>query len=136
MTAFSNANERSPLTATHNRRRPLLNNYLQQDEKPPKIPKSLSDTRADLRWEARNDEEERQVFRRRQVWLDDEDEQNQMWTIKRANPVLDDDEDCDDVDVVVVKEDYQSPFKKARVLSLRWTSKLSEDWGDKIGGSS
>lgn len=57
------------------------------------------------------------VFRVRHVWLEESDELNDLWTLKRANPVLDSSSSDDENDD---EELYESPSKRLRAQKLRW----------------
>ena len=49
-----------------------------------------------------------------------DDEQEDLWTLKRANPIYDEDDDDDDEEFT----QYQSPTKRSKTLSLHWENKL------------
>lgn len=61
------------------------------------------------------------AFRPKTVWLDANDELDSMWTLKRANPITDENDDENDY-----LSQYQSPTKRSRVQTLVWEDSL--DW--------
>jgi len=62
-----------------------------------------------------------EVFRRRRVWLDEGDERNDLWTIKRANPLT---SNSDGGELVC---NYTRPSSEIRVQRLAWTDRLPEE---------
>lgn len=108
MTTTTTTTYRLPLAAHNARYLVQQHKALPQSYKPPMPTTFVMETRNDV-----EDREEppRPVFRRRQVWLDEDDELNDIWSLKRANPVIDEDDEEPNV--------YESPSKRPRVLQLQ-----------------
>ena len=72
-----------------------------------------------------NDEEEsvsmRPAFRTRTIWKDVDDELDSLWTLKRASPITDANDEEEDY-----LSQYQSPAKRSRVQTLVWSESLPE----------
>jgi len=71
-------------------------------------------------------EEQPSIFRTQSSFVNDGDELNDLWTLKRANPVLleDDHEDDDDL------SEYESPSKRQACAAA--SSSTALDWDDAI----
>jgi hypothetical protein len=54
------------------------------------------------------------IFRRQ--WIAETEELDDMWTLKRASPIFDEDE-----------QPYESPSKRSRTTQLYWKDRLSEE---------
>jgi hypothetical protein len=65
----------------------------------------------------------RETFRTQRVWLDEDDERRDLWTLKRANPVFDDD-DKEDKGYLEEAYRYESPSKRSRFQTLSWADRL------------
>jgi hypothetical protein len=63
----------------------------------------------------------REPFRTQRVWLDEDDERSGLWTLKRANPVFDENE-TDEEDE---SQRYESPPKRSRAQTLSWSDQVS-----------
>ena len=77
--------------------------------------------------ESHEDEPATQVFRRRQVWLNEDDELDSMWTIKRANPVFDGDDEEDELQMM-----YGSPKKRSKGVTSLSAAVQRLDWDDRV----
>lgn len=62
-----------------------------------------------------------EVFRTQRVWLDEDDDLNSLWTLKRANPVVDAEEEDE------VPHYYESPSKRSRLQKLSWNDEVCSD---------
>ena len=60
------------------------------------------------------------IFRTRTAWHEERSEMEEMWTLKRANPIsgASDDE---------LEEEYASPSKRARTTVLSWEHRILDD---------
>jgi len=118
---------RLPLT-THNRRRCAVHPEPQEKTKT-----NQSSNRAILRtssFDAKIDyvsvaekeqvHPETETIFRQTVWTEEEDEMEELWTLKRANPITDESED-------VVERTYASPSKRQRTQQLDWKDKVPEE---------
>jgi hypothetical protein len=68
-----------------------------------------------------------EAFRTQRVWLDEDDERSDFWTLKRANPIFDKDEK--EVDEDEDESCSESPSKRSRYQTLTWSDRFS-GWGD------
>ncbi|GKY93018.1 hypothetical protein MPSEU_000270200 [Mayamaea pseudoterrestris] len=66
----------------------------------------------------RDDDDDAPAFRHRTVWADPE--LNDLWTLKRATPIMDE-HDQDDFAIM------ESPTKKSRVQTLVWSNSVDTD---------
>jgi hypothetical protein len=67
--------------------------------------------------ETREDIEEYDISVFRRQWESHSENQEDMWTLKRANPICDEDE-CEE------QTPYESPSKRSRTSTLQWNEKL------------
>jgi hypothetical protein len=74
-------------------------------------------------YDCESEEGAREAFRTQRVWLDGDDERRELWTLKRANPVFDDDERDGEVDLEEANL-YESPSKRSRVQTLTWADRF------------
>ena len=90
------------------------------------IPAAARDTKADGRSlddsSRHADEEETPAFRQRSVWTDSNPDLADLWTLKRATPIMDENDDED-------YSNYQSPTKKSRVQMLAWSDSVETSEG-------
>ena len=66
----------------------------------------------------------REPFRTERVCLDEDDERSGLWTLKRANPVFDENDD-NETDEQDEAQWYESPSKRSRVQTLTWSDQVS-----------
>ena len=66
----------------------------------------------------------REPFRTQRVCLDEDDERSSLWTLKRANPVFDEN-DGNETDEEDDAQWYESPSKRSRVQTLSWSDQVS-----------
>lgn len=66
----------------------------------------------------------REPFRTQPVWLDEDDGRSGLWTLKRANPVFDENDETE-TDEEDAAQWYESPSKRSRVQTLTWSDQVS-----------
>jgi hypothetical protein len=66
-------------------------------------------------------EDDTPAFRMRTVWGDTSLELNDLWTLKRATPIVDENDRDDYAEI------YQSPTKKSRVQTLSWSNSVDTE---------
>lgn len=117
-TVFKTVKDKPIATTKSNESRKLARANPISDEESPRFLSTLAERR-------REDEEPVEapapVFRRRTSWLNDSSEMDALWTLKRANPVFDSDDEDE------LQDEYASPPKRSRVQTLDWDQLWSSD---------
>jgi hypothetical protein len=129
---------RFPLSTAHNRKRRSFHPLQQKTvkSKPVLAHSSLVETSASAEMSVHTEpkreypameEQLNSIFREKtSIWVDSRDssdtEDEETWTLKRASPITE--EEDDDADQY---HEYESPSKRAKVQTVLWESRLSDD---------